>query len=79
MIRLLFRLKLNLLVLKSDSRGQATVEYLIVALAFLVIFIVLAALAGRLQGGMFVDHAINSASHAFGHNTMGSIGDVLLY
>jgi len=79
MKKLLFCLKPSLMALKSDNRGQATVEYLIVALAFLVIFVVLAALAGRLQGGMFVDHAINSASHAFGHNTMGSIGDVLLY
>ena len=73
------KMKSCLTAIRSDEHGQATTEYLIVAGALLVVIVALAALAGRLQDGLFVEHAINSASHAFGHNTMGSIGDVLLY
>ncbi|MDR3037193.1 MAG: hypothetical protein LBU31_02120 [Coriobacteriales bacterium] len=62
-----------------DMRGQGTVEYLIVGLAILVVIIALGVLANRLQEGLFVEHAIESASHAAGPNTMGVIGDVLLY
>ena len=62
-----------------DTRGQGTVEYLIVGLAILVVVVALGALASRLQGGLFVEHAVESASHAAGPNTMGVIGDVLLY
>ena len=73
------RLLLRVLSLRSDNKGQATVEYLIVGLALLAIIIALGAIAGRLQEGLFVAHAIKSASHAAGPNTMGAIGDVLLY
>ena len=64
---------------RLGTKGQATVEYLIVGLALLAIILALGALAGRLQEGLFVEHAIDSASHAIGGNTMGMIGDVLLY
>jgi hypothetical protein len=60
-------------------KGQATVEYLIVGALFLVVILALGALANRLQEGLFVQHAIESASHATGGNTLGVIGDVLLY
>ena len=61
------------------SKGQATVEYLIVSLALLAIILALGTFAGRVQEGLFVEHALNSPSHAVGGNTMGVIGDVLLY
>ena len=79
MRELVKKIKSYLAAIRLDERGQATTEYLIVAGALLVVIVALATLAGRLQDGLFVEHAINSASHAFGHNTMGSLGDVLLY
>ena len=60
-------------------KAQATVEYLIVALGILAVIIGMAALGGRLQEGLFPEHAAESASHATTTNTAGSIGDVLLY
>ncbi|MDR1089083.1 MAG: hypothetical protein LBL23_07425 [Coriobacteriales bacterium] len=59
--------------------GQATVEYLVVGVALIVIIMALGALSGRVQEGLFVQHAADSASHAFTTNTAGSVGDVLLY
>ena len=62
-----------------SKRGQASVEYLIVGVALMVIIAALAVLSGRLQEGLFVQHAADSASHAITTNTAGSAGDVLLY
>lgn len=59
--------------------GQATVEYLVVGVALMIIIVALGALSGRLQEGLFVQHAADSASHAITTNTAGSTGDVLLY
>ena len=69
----------RLLEFRIGNKGQATIEYLVVALALLVVIIALSALSGRIQEGLFIEHAIDSASHAFGKNTMGAIGDVLLF
>ncbi|HBT94667.1 MAG TPA: hypothetical protein DEB24_00435 [Coriobacteriia bacterium] len=63
----------------SDSGGQARVEYAIVTAAILVVMVALRVFADRLEGGLFVDYALNNASHAIGAQTMGAIGDVLLY
>jgi len=63
----------------SRSRGQATVEYLVVGVALIIIIAALAALSGRVQEGLFVQHAADSASHAITTNTAGSAGDVMLY
>ena len=63
----------------SQERGQATIEYLIVGVALIVIITGLGALSGRLQEGLFVQHAADSASHAITVNTAGSAGDILLY
>ncbi len=62
-----------------DDRGQATVEYAIVGLVLLAVIMGLVAIADRLEEGLFVEHAADSASHSAGPNTMGVIGDVLLY
>jgi len=67
---------------RADSRlnrGQATVEYLIVGLALIVIIVALSVFSGRVQEGLFVQHAADSASHAITTNTAGSAGDILLY
>ncbi|MCL2807713.1 MAG: hypothetical protein FWD27_06105 [Coriobacteriia bacterium] len=61
------------------SEGQATVEYLVVGTVLIVVIVALAVLSGRLQEGLFVQHAADSASHAITTNTAGSMGDVLLY
>ena len=69
----------KVLRLVSAKAGQATVEYLIVGLVLLAIVLALGVLANRLGDGLFVEHAAESASHSLGPNTMGAIGDVLLY
>ena len=61
------------------QRGQATVEYLIVGVALIIIITALGVLSGRLQAGLFVEHAADSASHALTVNAAGSAGDVLLF
>ncbi|MDR1358653.1 MAG: hypothetical protein LBJ48_04800 [Coriobacteriales bacterium] len=62
-----------------SSSGQATVEYLIVGVALIAIIVALGVFSGRVQEGLFVQHAADSASHAFTVYTAGSAGDVLLY
>lgn len=59
--------------------GQATVEYLIVGVILITIITAFSALSGRLQEGLFVQHAADSASHAITTNTAGFAGDVLLF
>jgi Flp pilus assembly pilin Flp len=62
-----------------DSSGQAMVEYLIVGLVLVVVIAALGLLAQVLEDGVFVEHAVQSASHAMTGNMAGAIGDVLLY
>ena len=64
---------------RLDKKGQATVEYLIVGVALLAMILGIGALGKRVQEGLFVEYAIESASHAVSKKTMGTIGDVLLY
>ena len=64
---------------KNCKSGQATIEYLIVGLALIIIIAALGVFSGRLQEGLLVQHAADSASHAITTNTAGSAGDVLLY
>ncbi len=66
-------------VFNNARRGQATVEYLVVGVALLIIIVALGVFVDRLQEGLFVQHAADSASHALTTNTAGSAGDVLLY
>ncbi len=62
-----------------STAGQSTVEYLIVGVVLIIIIVALGVLSGRLQAGLFVQHAADSASHAITTNTAGSAGDVLLF
>jgi hypothetical protein len=59
--------------------GQSTVEYALVSLVLLAIIIALAIIATRLSEGLFVEHAMASASHSFTENSSGFLGDVVLY
>ena len=66
-------------LLVQNCSGQSTVEYLIVGVALIAIIVALGVFSGRLQEGLFVQHAADSASHAITTNTAGTAGDVLLY
>ncbi len=46
-----------------DDSGQATVEYAVVVAAFLSVVVALGAFGRILGGGLFVEHAVASASH----------------
>lgn len=62
-----------------DCSAQATVEYLIVGLILLAIISALGLFGGRLQDGLFSEHAADSASHAMTTNSAGSVGDLILF
>jgi Flp pilus assembly pilin Flp len=62
-----------------DSSGQATVEYLIVGLILIVVITALGLLVQVLEDGIFVESAVQNASHAITGNTAGAAGDALLY
>jgi amino acid permease len=64
---------------RIGRKGQASIEYLIVGAVLLVVILALGSLASRMQEGLFVQHAVRSASHAVGENALGVMGDVLLY
>ena len=62
-----------------NERGQGTVEFALVTAAFLAAVIALGALWRGLEAGMFVDHALMSASHHIQMTMPGSVADVFLY
>lgn len=65
--------------LASDSKGQGSVEFALVCVAFLGIIVALGVLWQALRGGLFVDHALASASHHIQSVSAGVVGDVFLY
>ena len=62
-----------------DERGQGTVEFALVTAAFVAVIVVCGALWRGLEAGMFVDHALASASHHVQMTMPGSVADVFLY
>ena len=62
-----------------DERGQGTVEYALVMAAFLAALVALGALWRVLEGGLFVEHALASASHHVQLASPGNVADVFLY
>ena len=62
----------------SDERGQSTVEYAVVLAASLAVVVGLGMLWGAVDGGMFVQHAVASASHNI-QGMAGSVADVFCY
>lgn len=58
-------------------RGQSTVEFALVFAAFLCVVIGLGALWRLFDGGLAVQHALQSASHHLAAVDVGAWGDVL--
>lgn len=59
--------------------GQATVEFAVVAVAFLTVALGLGALWRGASNGLFVEHAISSASHHVEGAIAQAMTDILLY
>ena len=64
---------------ERSERGQSTVEFALVTAALLVVVVTSALLWRGLESGLFVEHALSSASHHVGLASPGSIADVFLY
>lgn len=62
-----------------DERGQATVEFAVIAASFLVVTVALAALWHALGDGLFVEHALTVASHHIQAVAPVTIVDIFLY
>ena len=60
----------------KNNDGQSTVEFAIVTCALLVIVIALTALWNIGDNGIFVEHAVSSASHHLEEAAAGIVGDV---
>ncbi|MCL1797826.1 MAG: hypothetical protein FWG24_05910 [Eggerthellaceae bacterium] len=63
----------------QDSQGQGTVEFAVVCAAFVSLVVALSVLWHALQSGLFVEHALASASHHLQSVSAGVVGDVFLY
>lgn len=64
---------------EADESGQGTVEFALVTAAFMVVAVTLGLLWRALEGGLFVQHALLSASHHVQLASPGCIADVFLY
>lgn len=62
-----------------DERGQSTVEFALVTAALLIVVVACSMLWRRMESGLFVEHALSSASHHIELAAPGSIADVFLY
>ncbi len=60
-------------------KGQSTVEFAIVTAAFIFIAIGFSALWHAFEQGLFVQHALQSASHHLQSVDLGAWSDVLAY
>lgn len=61
------------------EEGQGTVEFALVTAAFLSVAIAFGALLRALESGLFVEHALTSASHHVGLTMPANIADIFLY
>lgn len=62
-----------------DIRGQGTLEFALVTAAFLVVVCALALVWRTFDVGLFVEHALMSASHHLRSAGAGVLSDVFLY
>lgn len=62
-----------------DESGQGTVEFALVTAAFMAVVVALGLLWRAFEGGLFVQHALLSASHHVQLASPGCIADVFLY
>ena len=63
----------------APDSGQSTVEFAVVTAAFLVLCLGLGAMWHGISDGMFVEHALSSASHHVQSIYPQAAADVLLY
>ena len=63
----------------KNNKAQGTVEYAIVLIAFLAIVIAFGVLWNAISDGLFVEHAIQSASHNVQSGLAGVLADVFVY
>lgn len=66
------------LLLGKDASGQSTVEFAVVTAAVLAVVAGLGALWRAFEGGMFVEHAVASASHHV-QGALGGLVDVFMF
>lgn len=59
--------------------GQSTVEFAVVAAAFLAVTLGLGALWRGVSGGLFIEHALSTASHHIEGAAPQILADILLY
>ena len=62
-----------------NTDGQSTLEFALVGAGFLSIVVALGILWRSLESGLFVEHALASASHHVSMAFIGVMGDVFLY
>lgn len=62
-----------------SNKGQSNVEYAVVLAGFLAMLIALGVLHNSLREGLFVQHAILSASHHITNVHLGVLHDAFLY
>ncbi len=62
-----------------DRTGQSSAEFAIILAAFICVAIALGALWRVLDQGLFIEHALMSASHHLSSVDVGAWGDVLAY
>ena len=66
-------------VASRDCAGQATVEFALVAVAFLSVVLGMGALWRSVSAGAFVDHALSCASRCVAGSLPGALADAVLY
>ena len=64
---------------RGGELGQSTVEFAVVTVGFLALALGVGALWRGVSGGMFVEHAVSSASHHIGSVAPQAAADMLLY
>lgn len=64
---------------KREGQGQGTVEFAVVLFGVLSLVLAFGVVRGAFQEGLFVDHAMQSASHSLEASAMGSQTGILLY
>ena len=62
-----------------SERGQGTVEYAVVLAGVLCMVVALGVLAKAMGEGLFVEHALMSASHYLQLAALGSVADVFAF
>lgn len=73
------RLKRGLRRAPLPDAGQSTVEFAVVTAAFLALCLALGVMWHGISDGMFVEHALSSASHHVQSISPQAAADVLLY